>query len=89
MDLPRIPKKHLTKELREVVGETDLEFDAMVDPMDVVSLNTNLEEYTKGKIETARMLVESRKKLEEYRRELKRIERTQYENPDAGTGKED
>ena len=89
MDLPRIPKKHLTKELREVVGETDLEFDAMVDPTDVVSLNTNLEEYTKGKIETARMLVESRKKLEEYRTELKRIERTQYENPDAGTGKED
>ena len=89
MDLPRIPKDRLTKELREVVGETDLEFDAIVDPQDIVSLKTNLEEYTKGKIETAKMLVESRQKLEEYRRELRRIERMKYENPDAGTGKKE
>ena len=83
MELPRIPKDRLTNELREVVGETDLEFEAMVDPTDVVSLNTNLEEYTKGKIETARMLVESRQKLEKYRQEARRLSR---KNTDAGTG---
>tara|TARA_R100000005_G_C4953383_1_gene172886 strand:+ start:560 stop:847 length:288 start_codon:yes stop_codon:yes gene_type:complete len=35
MKLPKIPKEFLTPELREVVGDTDLEFDAVVDPTDV------------------------------------------------------
>ena len=38
MELPKIPKERLTKELREVVGETDLEFDSIVDPGDIMTI---------------------------------------------------
>ena len=34
MKLPKIPNDHLTPELREIVGDGDLEFESIVDPMD-------------------------------------------------------
>ena len=38
MELPKIKKENLTQELREVVGDTDLEFESIVEPSDVVSI---------------------------------------------------
>ena len=35
MKLPKLKKEDLTKQLREVVGDVDLEFDALVDPNDI------------------------------------------------------
>ncbi len=67
MDLPKINKENLTDQLREVVGDNDLEFESIVDPTDVMILPDNTKEYLNGKLDLARMLVESRNKLEEYR----------------------
>tara|TARA_B100000131_G_C18015467_1_gene572267 strand:+ start:867 stop:1070 length:204 start_codon:yes stop_codon:yes gene_type:complete len=38
MDLPKIRKEDLPQQLREIVGDNDAEFDAIVDPMDVMIL---------------------------------------------------
>ena len=38
MKLPKLKKEDLTKQLREVVGDVDLEFDALVDPNDIMVL---------------------------------------------------
>ena len=45
MKLPKIPKDHLTPELREVVGDGDLEFDSNVDPMDVMDIQVDPDSY--------------------------------------------
>ena len=67
MELPKIRKENLTDEMREVVGDTDLEFDSLLEPEDVMLLPDNTREYLDGKLDTARMLVEARMRLEEYR----------------------
>ena len=36
MELPKISKDQLTQQLREVVGDNDIEFDAIVEPTDIV-----------------------------------------------------
>lgn len=38
MDLPKIRKEDLPQQLREIVGDNDAEFDAIVDPMDIMIL---------------------------------------------------
>ena len=68
MDLPKIKKENLTQELREGVGDNDLEFDSLLEPEDVMILPDNTREYLDGKLNTARMMVEARMKLEEYRK---------------------
>ena len=57
MELPKLKKENLSKELREVVGDNDLEFDSLVDPTDVMNLAVNLEE--------------SRKRYEELRKKVR------------------
>ena len=66
MELPKLKKENLTQELREVVGDKDLEFDSLVDPTDVINLAVNLEEYLEGKAETMKSFIDSRQKLQEY-----------------------
>ena len=45
MELPKIPRDQLTPQLKKIVGNKDLEFDSIVDPMDVIDINFNSDEY--------------------------------------------
>ena len=74
MELPKLKKENLSKELREVVGDNDLEFDSLVDPTDVMNLAVNLEEYLEGKAETMKSFIDSRQKLQEYQRKARKSE---------------
>mgnify|MGYP001388440687 CR=1 FL=1 len=74
MELPKLKKENLSKELREVVGDNDLEFDSLVDPTDVMNLAVNLEEYLEGKAETVKSFVESRQKQHEYQTKARKSE---------------
>ena len=69
MELPKIKNEDLPKELREILGDNDAEFDAIVDPRDVISLDLDPEAYFEGRSKIAKMLVESRKKSQEYLRQ--------------------
>jgi|TARA_R100000030_G_scaffold81086_1_gene63837 hypothetical protein len=66
MELPKIKNENLPKELREILGDEDAEFDAIVDPADVISLNLDTNAYYEGRSKVAEMLLESRKKTQEY-----------------------
>ncbi len=74
MELPKLKKENLSQELREVVGDNDLEFDSLVDPTDVMNLAVNLEEYLEGKAETMKSFIDSRQKLQEYQRKARKSE---------------
>ena len=67
MDLPRIKNENLPKELREVLGDGDAYFDAVVDPSDVMDIQLDPDAYYEGQHRVHEMLIESRKKLNEYR----------------------
>ena len=71
MELPKIKKENLTPELREVVGDTGIEFESVGDPTDVMNLPYDPKKYQEDRLQTARMLVESRKKLDELMRKNK------------------
>ncbi|BCU95802.1 MAG: hypothetical protein CM15mV10_1850 [uncultured marine virus] len=45
MELPKIPSDQLTPQLKKIVGNKDLEFDSIVDPMDVIDIDFNSDEY--------------------------------------------
>ena len=66
MDLPKIKNENLPKELKEILGDSDAEFDAIVDPMDIVDVYVNPEQDQKNREKVANMLIESRKKTHEY-----------------------
>ncbi|AHB81051.1 hypothetical protein S-MbCM100_201 [Synechococcus phage S-MbCM100] len=68
MELPKIKNDMLPKELKEILGDADAEFESIVDPMDVIDVSLDLDSYYEGRHKVATMLVESRKKLEEYQR---------------------
>ena len=69
MELPKIKNEDLPKELREILGDNDAEFDAIVDPKDVISLDLDPEAYFEERSKIAKKLVESRKKSQEYLRQ--------------------
>ena len=69
MDLPKIKNENLPKELREILGDSDAEFDAIVDPMDVVDVYVNPDQDKRDREKVADMLIESRKKSHEYLRQ--------------------
>ena len=66
MELPKIKNEDLPKELREILGDDDAEFDAIVDPMDVVNIQIDPDSYYEDRTKVANMLLESRKKTQEY-----------------------
>ena len=75
MKLPKIKKEDLPEELQKILGDDDeIEFEPMVSPEDVFDLSMTDEEYQIGRLETARKLIESRKKLEEYRQLVDKTE---------------
>jgi len=80
MELPKIKNKDLPKELKEILGDADAEFEAIVDPTDIINIELNADEYYKGRTETAQMLLESRQKLEQIRHDFKRHLKTVQEN---------
>ena len=80
MDLPKIKNEDLPKELKEILGDGDAEFEAIMDPMDYIDIQYNPDEWYEGRSKVAEMLVESRKKLEEIRNEIKRYDKGSKEN---------
>jgi hypothetical protein len=68
MELPKIKNENLPQELREVLGDADAEFDAIVDPMDIIDIQVDPDAYREERLKIANMLLESRKKSQEYLR---------------------
>ncbi|ADO99563.1 hypothetical protein Syn33_221 [Prochlorococcus phage Syn33] len=74
MDLPKIKNENLPDKLKEMLGNSDAEFDSLMDPLDALNIGMNLDEYNIQRKETALKLVEARKKLQELRKlEKKKI----------------
>jgi len=71
MDLPKIKKENLTQDLREVVGDCDLEFESIVDPSDVVSIPSHMRDFYQDRLTTAQRLVESRKKHQDLMKKVR------------------
>lgn len=66
MELPKIPNDQLPKEIREIVGDADAHFDLVTDPMSIIDVPLNTDEYYEGKYKVQKMLVESRQHIKEY-----------------------
>tara|TARA_R100001082_G_scaffold88605_1_gene55040 strand:+ start:346 stop:582 length:237 start_codon:yes stop_codon:yes gene_type:complete len=71
MELPRIPKEQLSQELREVVGDNDLEFDSVVDPSDIFDISFNPHTYEQGTRDIGKKLIELREQNELHGRSSK------------------
>lgn len=73
MDLPKIKNENLPEELRKILGDSDAEFDAIVDPADVIGIDAiSSDEFKDERLKIANMLINSRKKLEDYRFQSKK-----------------
>tara|TARA_B100001250_G_C19206445_1_gene531682 strand:+ start:135 stop:383 length:249 start_codon:yes stop_codon:yes gene_type:complete len=72
MKLPKISNSQLTPELKDRLGNIDLEFDSLVDPSDVLEISSNLDAIREEVISIGQELIQSRKKQEEYGRESKK-----------------
>ena len=68
MELPKIKNEDLPQELREVLGDSDAEFESIIDASDFIDVQINPDYYYEGRHETAKLLLESRKKLQECKR---------------------
>lgn len=77
MELPKIKNEDLPQELREILGDADAEFESIVDPMDVIDIQFDPDSYYEERTKTAELLIESRKKAQEYARQKRLSERTE------------
>ena len=66
MELPKIPNDQLPKEIKEIVGDADAHFDLVVDPTEIIDVPLNTDEYFEGKYQVQKMLIENRKRSQEY-----------------------
>ena len=64
MYLPKIPSSQLTPELREIVGDADIEFDPIVDESDVFDIQVDPDSYYEKRLAVGNMLIESRHQLD-------------------------
>ena len=64
MDLPKITKDQLTNELREVVGDNDIEFESLCDGDDIWNFELDSDAYFDRRAEVGKMLIEQRKQNE-------------------------
>ncbi len=71
MELPKIKNENLPQELREILGDGDAEFDAIVDPTDIIDINPDPDAYREERLNIANMLLESRKKQQELLKQQK------------------
>ena len=69
MELTKIKNENLPKELKEILGDGDAEFEAIVDPMDVLIDYLNPKQDQESRAKVANMLLESRKKSHERLKE--------------------
>lgn len=69
MELPKIKNEDLPEELKKLLGDADAEFDAIVDPRDVISLQSDPDAHYERVEDTAKQFVEARKKLQGLRTE--------------------
>ena len=45
MELPKIKNEDLPDRLKEILGDADAEFEAIVDPTDIIDVQLDLDEY--------------------------------------------
>ena len=76
MELPKIPSDQLTPQLKKIVGNKDLEFDSIVDPMDVIDINFNSDEYRESRIDIGKQILTIRN---EHQKNSKKINKTSEE----------
>ena len=69
MELPKIKNENLPKELKEILGDGDAEFESIVNPMDIVDVYLDPKQDQESRSRVANMLLESRKKSHERLRE--------------------
>ena len=69
MELPKIRNENLHKDLKEILGDGDAEFEAIVNPMDVLIDYLDPKQDQESRSRVADMLLESRKKSHERLRE--------------------
>ena len=50
MDLPKIKNEDLPEELKELLGDEDAEFEAIVDPMDIIDIQLDPDAYYEGRL---------------------------------------
>ena len=77
MELPKIKNENLPKELKEILGDGDAEFESIVDPMDILIDYLDPQQDQQDRARVANMLLESRKKSHE------RLKEQRLGNPNA------
>ena len=77
MELPKIKNEDLPQELREILGDNDAEFEAIVDPMDIINVQFDPDAYYEERTKTAELLIESRKKAQEYAAKARKERKTE------------
>jgi len=75
MFLPKIKNEDLPEELRKILGNSDAEFDSIVDMSDVMDIQLDPDDYFEQRHKTANSLVEARRILEEMRQQERREEK--------------
>ena len=76
MELPKIPSDQLTPQWKKIVGNKDLEFDSIVDPMDVIDIDFNSDEYRESRIDIGKQILTIRN---ERQNNSKKINKTSEE----------
>ena len=69
MKLPKIKNEDLPEELRKILGDSDAEFESIVDPADIIDIEIDEDQYNQERLEVARKLIESREKLNDLKRQ--------------------
>ena len=88
MELPKIPNDQLPKEIKEIVGDADAHFDLVVDPTEIIDVPLDTDEYFEGKYQVQKMLIENRKRSQEYH-ESKRNNRNSKTNHQGTEGQQE
>ena len=78
MELPKIKNEDLPQELREILGDNDAEFESIVDPMDIIDIQFDPDSYFEERHRTAQLLIESRKKGQDYAAKARKEKKTEH-----------
>ncbi|AIX17424.1 hypothetical protein Syn7803C76_204 [Synechococcus phage ACG-2014b] len=72
MKLPKIKNENLPEELKQILGDADLEFDAIVNPEDIIDVQIDPDSFYESRLQTAESLIKARQELEDRRLKEKR-----------------
>jgi len=67
MKLPKIHREDLPKEVQDLVGDGDYEFESLLHAYDIIDVPLDLDSYNEGRAKTAEELIKIRKEIEEMR----------------------